>query len=209
MATQDRTRLRLAFTGIAFTGLVLGGLVAPDAILAHAALDTVTPADQSTVAGSPAGIVMTFVENLDPARSSIRVVDAAGTVVAEGGTVPGGNPREMDLALATSLAAGVYTIRWTTFSTEDNEQARGTTTFTVAAASTPSPSPTPSVATAAPSVAPSVAPSIPPAGSASPSAPPTAPAASTSDAVIPIVAALLVLAGLGVWLLRGRSRGRS
>ena len=115
----------------------------------------------------------------------------------------------MRLALTEGLAPGTYTIRWTSFSTEDNEQARGTTTFTVAAASTPSPSPTPSVATAAPSVAPSVAPSIPPAGSASPSAPPTAPAASTGDAVIPIVAALLVLAGLGVWLLRGRTRGRS
>ncbi|MEO5941095.1 MAG: copper resistance protein CopC, partial [Candidatus Limnocylindrales bacterium] len=93
MTTRHRTRLRLAFAG-----LVLTGLVTPGAILAHAALDGVMPADQSTVTGPPAGIVMTFVENLDPAKSSIRLVDAAGAVVAEGGIVPASNPRELDLA---------------------------------------------------------------------------------------------------------------
>jgi methionine-rich copper-binding protein CopC len=192
----------------AFAMLVLLALIAPSAALGHAELDTVTPADTSTVQGSPDAIVMTFAQDLNAAKSSIRVVDAAGTVVAEGGTVPSGKPREMDLTLTTPLAPGAYTIRWTTTSAEDGETARGTTTFTVTAA--PAPSPTPSSApSAGPSVAPSVAPSLAPSGAPSPSAAPSTPTSSTSDAIVPIVAALLVLTGLGLWLLRGRSRRRA
>jgi methionine-rich copper-binding protein CopC len=191
------------------TSVVLALLVVAPVALGHAQLATVDPADKSTVQGSPTEIVMTFTQNLDPSKSSIRVVNAGGAVVAQGGTVPSGSPREMDLALTNPLDPGKYTIRWTTFSSEDQEQARGTTTFTVVAAP-PSATPAPSLATAAPSAppssSPSVAPSIPPVVSAPPSSPPTTPATSTSDAVIPVVLALIVLAGLGLWLLRGRSR---
>jgi methionine-rich copper-binding protein CopC len=192
---------------LALLGGVLATLLLPTAALAHAELDTVTPADKSTVEGSPTEIVMTFVQDLDPAKSSIRVVDASGSLVVQGGDVPAGKPREMDLAIATPLMPGAYTIRWTTTSTEDGETARGTTTFTVTAAApsptpTPSPTPAPSASSAAPSVVPSIAPSVAPL----PSAAPTTPASSSGDAIVPIVAALLVLAGLGLWLLRGRSR---
>jgi methionine-rich copper-binding protein CopC len=197
-----------AVAGLA-VALLAALLILPTIALGHAELDTASPADKSTVVGSPAEIVMTFVQNLDPAKSSIRVVNAAGTVVADGGTVPSGKPREMDLVLTTPLAPGKYTIRWTTSSTEDGELAHGTTTFTVTAPP-PSATPAPSIATPAPSasapasVAPSVAPIVTPA----PSSPPTTPAASTNDALIPIVAALVVLVGLGTWLLRSRARGR-
>ena len=139
----------------------------PSAALGHAELDTVTPADKSTVQGSPDEIVMTFVQNLDPAKSSIVVVGASGGVVAQGGTVPAGKPREMDLPLATPLAPGGYTIRWTTTSTEDGETARGTTTFTVTAAPTPSPAPS-VVPSAAPSIAPATTPSAVPTVAPSP-----------------------------------------
>ena len=192
------------------TGVLVTLLVAPAVARAHAELDTVSPADKSTVVGSPSEIVMTFVQNLDPTKSSIKIVDASSKVVVQGGTFPAGKPREMDLAIATPLAPATYSIRWTTVSTEDGETAHGTTTFTVQAA----PSPTPSPSTA-PSVAPSEAASAPAsaspapsaaAPSAAPSSPPTAPAPSTSDAVIPVVIAVIVLAGLGVWLLRGRAR---
>jgi methionine-rich copper-binding protein CopC len=198
-------RLPRAFLLLAFPALLL---LAPAAVLAHAELDTVTPADKSTVQGSPTEIVMTFVQDLDPAKSSIRIVDAAGSVIVQGGTVPAGRPREMDLAIDTPLAPGAYQIRWITFSSEDGERDSGTTSFTVEAAPSPSPTLSPSAApaSAVPSVAPSAAPSIAP--TVSPSPPPTAPAASTSDAVIPIVVVLIVLAGLGAWLLRNRSRGR-
>jgi methionine-rich copper-binding protein CopC len=203
---MNTQRLRRRLPAVIGVSLLLA-LLGTSAALAHAALDMVTPADKSTVQGSPTEIVMTFVQNLDPAKSSIKVADAAGKVVVQGGTVPAGNKREMDLAITTPLAPGAYEIRWTTFSTEDQEQARGTTTFTVAAAPSASPSPTPA-ATASPSAPASVGPSILPSAAPSASSPPATPAASTNDAVIPIIVALIVLAGLGFWLLRSRARGR-
>ena len=202
------TSRRLGRRAVAVALFALLVASVPPAVLGHAELATVTPADTSTVQGSPDEIVLTFTQNLDPAKSVIRVVNAAGAVVAEGGMVPSGGPRELDLALATPLAAGTYTIRWTSFSTEDSEQARGTTTFTVAAPATPSPTPVPTPSAAPASVTPSVAPSVAPTVAPSPSSPPTVPVGSTSDALIPIVVALIVLAGLGLWLLRGRSRAR-
>ena len=194
-----------------FLALIGGALIGPTAALADAELDTATPADKSTVQGSPTEIVMTFTQHLDPAKSSIRLVDAGGTVIAEGSTVDA-DRTPMRLASASPLAAGVYTTRWTSFSADDAEQDRGTTTFTVVAAPSAAPSSAPSVgpsvgpsaaaSIAAPSIVTSVAPS------AAPSPAPTTPAASTGDVVIPVAVALIVLVGLGLWLLRGRGRGR-
>jgi methionine-rich copper-binding protein CopC len=199
--TASRT-LRLA-ASIALSAL-LAGLVT-GTVLGHAELATVTPADKSTVQGPPEEIVMTFTQNLDPLKSSIVVVDAAGKVLVQGGIIAG-SPREMYLPLPGPLPVGAYEIRWTTFSSEDQEQARGTTTFTVAAAASVAPSTATESPSAGASVAPSGAPSV--VVSAAPSSPPTTPAASTNDAVIPIIVALIVLAGLGMWLLRGRARSR-
>jgi methionine-rich copper-binding protein CopC len=177
-------------------------ILAPSAVLGHAQLDTISPADKSS-GPAPAEIVGTFVENLDPSKSSFTLVDAGGAVVQKGGRVASADPRRLTLTLTESLAPGAYTIRWATVSTEDGETARGVTTFTVTAP--PSPSPTPSEApSVGPSPSPSPVPSVGPSPSAS--APPARPATSTSDAVIPIVAALFVLAAIGLWLMRGRSR---
>jgi len=177
----------------------------PSAVLGHAELDSISPADKSS-GPPPAEIVGTFVQNLDPAKSNFRIVNVNGTVVAEGGEVDPATPRRMTLTLSP-LAPGAYTIRWTTFSTEDSELAHGETTFTVVAA-TRSPSVAPSEA-ASPSVAPSASASPPasvPAPSPSPSGGTGTTTTSTSDAVFPVIGALLVLAALGLWLLRSRSR---
>jgi methionine-rich copper-binding protein CopC len=195
-------------TGRIALGLIvlLALLVSPAPASGHAALETISPADKSS-GPAPTEIVGTFAENLDPSKSSFTLLDASGAVVATGGEVVSDDVRKMTLTLTATLAPGAYTIRWTTFSTEDKELARGTTTFTVVAAS-PSP-PAASVelsAAASPSVAPSVVTSLAPSVAPSPSPPPTTPAASTSDALIPIVAVLAVVVGLGLWLLRGRAR---
>ena len=155
-------------------------LIAPS-VLGHAELDTISPADKSS-GPSPTEIVGTFVQNLDPSKSSFAVVDSTGTVVAKGGQVASNSVRKMTLPLTAPLAPGAYQIRWTTVSTEDGELARGTTTFTVVAATpAPSASPTPSVAPSASAVA-STTPSLSPSPAAAPSAAP-GPAASTTDAV--------------------------
>jgi methionine-rich copper-binding protein CopC len=179
--------------------------LAPTTALGHAELDTASPADKSTVTGSPPEIVFTFTEPVVPAKSSLKLVNSSGAIVADGSTVDPADAKKMHLVVPTQ-PPGKYTVRWTTASALDGDLDHGTTTFTIAAAS-PSPSVAPSEA-ASPSAAPSVAasPSTPAASpSASPSGGPGTPT-STSDAVIPVIAALIVLVALGFWLLRSRSR---
>lgn len=205
MTTRTGGRLVAA---LALSAL-LGSLVVGTA-LAHAELDKATPADGSTVQGSPTEILMTFTEAVDPAKSSIKLVDASGAVIADGSTVSSGNPKLMRLAISTVLAPATYTVRWTTASAVDGDLDHGTTTFTVAAAASVEPSastaPAASSSAAASVAPPSDAPSVVPSVAPSPTTPPTTPATSTNDAVIPIIVALIVLVALGAWLLRSRAR---
>jgi methionine-rich copper-binding protein CopC len=199
-----RTPLAAAIVAGLFTTLLV-----PTIALGHAELDTATPKDKATVQSPPTEIVMTFTEPVVPSKSSIKLVDASGKVIADGSTVDAGDAKTMRLAITGDLTPATYTVRWTTASALDGDLDHGTTTFTVAAAPSiaPSATPVPSAATAsAPaSSGASVAPPLV-APSPSPSSAPTTPAASTSDAVIPVVIAVIVLAALGLWLMRGRSR---
>jgi methionine-rich copper-binding protein CopC len=185
--------------------LVMVAALLPASVLAHAELDTVEPADGSTVEVAPTEIVMTFTQDVDIARSSIVVV-TGGTEVANGGEVDPAAPRTMTLALP-ALEPGAYEVRWTTFSAEDGEgPERGVTTFTFTPpppTSTPVPTPTPEPsATPAPTAASTPSPTASPAPS--PSAE-TAPTTSTADVLIPIIVAVLLIAGLAYWLTRRRS----
>jgi methionine-rich copper-binding protein CopC len=176
----------------------------PTIALAHADLQTASPADGTTVATTPAEVVMVFTEAVDPAKSSLRLVNASGAIVGQGSTVDSGQPDTMRLVLSPQ-PPGTYTVRWTTTAL-DGHVAHGTTAFTIAAPA-PSPSLTSSVTAVSPAEPPSPTASVAaPSPSPSPSGGTGAPTTSTSDAVIPIVAAVIVLVALGVWLLGNRSR---
>ena len=174
-------------------------------VVAHAELVSATPGPDDEVVGSPPELVARFSQNLDPSRTSMEVRDASGARMARGGEI-GDGKREFRLALP-ELTPGEYEVRWTTFSSEDQELGRGSYRFTVSPAPSPAPSPTPS-----PSARPSSTPSIPP--TASPTTPPTArpsevpalPSSSASaiDTALPIAATALVVAIVLVWLLRRR-----
>ena len=192
---------RLPFALALFVLLLVSG---PTTLLAHAELATADPGDTGILSQPPTEVVLTFTEPLDPARSSIKVVGASGTVVAEGSTVDTSNPKTMRLAVPV-LTVGKYTVRWTSSSALDGDLDHGTTTFMIIVPETPTctdecnghGSAFPSSASPA-----TVGPSV------TASAPPTTPTTSTTDAVLPIVVALVVLGGLGLWLVRGRSRVR-
>lgn len=175
-------------------------LLTPTVALAHAELVSATPGPDDEVVGSPAVLVAQFSQDLDPSRSSLVVVDAAGTTVAEGGE-PGDGPRELRLELP-ELAPGVYEVRWTSFSADDGELDRGTYTFTVLAEPTPSP-----IAATPSPVAPTPSPAAPTPSPAAPTPAPTAPPDQPTGVddlgvLLPIGVALVVAAAIVVWLLR-------
>jgi copper resistance protein C len=195
-----RRSVTLAAALFALTALL------PATVLAHAELDTITPGDASTLDTPPTEVVATFTEALDPSKSSLVVVAAGGAQVASGGQVGADDPKKMTLALP-ALEPGDYEIRWTSSSAEDGDIARGTTTFTVTAPP-PTPSPTPTLAPSA-TPAPTPPPTPTPAATTSPAPSPSGsgqPATSTSDLLLPIIVAVILVGGLGYWLLRGRSR---
>jgi hypothetical protein len=177
-------------------------LASPVAVLAHAELETVDPADGATVTVAPTEVVMTFSEALDPTKSSIVVALIGGDEIASGGVVDPAEPTRMTLAIP-ELTAGEYELRWTSASAVDGDLDRGTTMFSYAP---PPPTPNPT-ASAAPSPTPPASPATSTSPSPSPSPSADGTPASATDVIVPIVAAIVALAVLGGWLL-SRSRGR-
>jgi len=98
---------------------------------AHAFLDRASPAVGSSVPRSPAAISLWFTQELEPAFSTLSVVDQAGT------RVDGGDP-EVDRNDATILRVtlkplppGTYKVIWRVVSV-DTHPTEGTFTFRVA-----------------------------------------------------------------------------
>jgi methionine-rich copper-binding protein CopC len=175
-------------------------MVGPGPVAGHAELVAASPGPDETVAGSVAALRATFSQDLDASRSSIEIRDGAGAVVARGGKDPR-EARAMHVELRPPLGPGEYDVRWTSYSAEDDELARGTYEFSVvAAAATPSPPPTgPATGTLGP-VAASVSPSPTPREGASPDA----------DATPLLLLLVVAVAGAGLIagtaLLRTRRR---
>jgi len=190
---------------------MLAVLLLPGIALAHAELETPTPADKATVTEPVAVVSGTFSQRVKVDGSKLVVKLVGGDTVAEGGVDPS-DAQKMIATPATPLGSGSYSVEWTTISLDDGELARGTWTFTVAVAPTPSPT---QVRSAPPSAAPTAAPtaSAAPTVAPSPSAGPT-PVPSTGgdttgsggDVVLPIVVALVVLGAGATYLLSRRNR---
>jgi methionine-rich copper-binding protein CopC len=181
-------------------------LLVPTLVSAHAELDTATPPDGSTVEGSPPEVSGTYTQDMKADGSSIQLRDAADEVVAEGGVDPS-DDRRMVIEDLPGLVPGAYEVRWTTVSAEDDEVARGTWSFTVTAAPTPTATiaPTPS-ATLEPSATPTLEPSPTPTASptAAPSPAPGDPASTGMDVLLPILVGLVIVAIAAFFLLRRR-----
>ena len=202
----------------ALAALLLSLTVLP--VSAHAELVSASPGPDEVVVGSPTEVVTEFNQDLNPSRTTIRVLDEAGEVVAQGGE-PGAGPREWRLELP-NLEPGSYEVRYTSFSAEDGELHRGRYSFTVEASASPTPtssvSPSPTArptgpASLAPSTSPtsSLAPSPTSTATVSPSPVPSGvpgPGTGTGfdlSMALPIIVGLAVVAGLGLWLMRRRT----
>jgi len=178
----------------------------PGLVLAHAELETATPADQSLVppVAEVSGI---FSEAMKPTGSSLVVKNTSGATVASGGVDPEDDTR-MVATPATPLGTGTFTVEWTSVALDDHVE-RGTWTFTVGVAAPPVSSPP---ASTAPSSTPGAAPSAglaTPLPSVAPTPVPSADGSSTgsgSDVLLPIIVALIILGGGAAYLLSRRNR---
>jgi copper resistance protein C len=175
-------RLTAFLLGLAAAWLLAGP------VLGHASLASSDPADGSSVP-FPSSITLTFDDDLDAAKSQFGVVDATGAAVATG-HVSASDAKTMQ-ATGLSLTLGPCQVRWTAVAS-DGDLTRGTVSFTVIQAGAVSIEPTASTG----AVSPSPAASDGGAGGV---------AARSGDVVLPIAAALVLVAVVGVVILR-RSR---
>jgi copper resistance protein C len=199
---HPRHRRNLPAVGVLLVALLLG---LPATVSAHAELTATSPADGETLATPPTEVVAVFSEGLNVDRSVIDLL-LSNSVMASSG----GNPDDPTRLVLSDLdlEAGEYEVRWTAAS-RDGHIERGRYSFTILEPEpTPSPrptaeTPTPTAATATPTAGPTQPPSPTPAATPAPGN--DDPAAA--EAVVPIIAALALVAVLGVFLVR--SRGRS
>ena len=119
-------RLRLAFR----LAVAAAWFAAPPA-LAHAYMDRTLPEAGSTVRGSPAEVRLWFSHALEPAFSTVRVVDKNGRQVDRGDKRV--DPKETTLLRVSlpALPAGSYRVIWRVLSA-DGHVTRGDFSFEVA-----------------------------------------------------------------------------
>ncbi|MGH7110177.1 MAG: copper resistance CopC family protein [Stellaceae bacterium] len=113
----------------ALAALVVVG-AAPALARAHAFLDHASPAVGSAVPTAPPAVTLWFSQDLEPAFSSVTVMNQAGTQVDLGNVrVPPGQPAELQVGLKP-LPPGTYTVHWHVVSV-DTHPTEGTFTFQV------------------------------------------------------------------------------
>lgn len=192
--------------------IALAAMAWPTAAWAHAEFVTASPEAGATVEWTPAEVAGTYTERLT-AASSIEIRDSNGTTLATGGRDP--SDRKRLVLVPPPLPAGEYEVRWTAISTVDGHPERGTWRFMVIDPPSPSPSaiPTPTSAASASSVPPTAEPTVASTQAATPTPAPTPDPSNAgsddADAIVPIVAALVLLGLLGGALLGRRGKGGS
>ena len=98
--------------------------------LAHAFLDRAAPAVGSEVRSSPPSVTLWFSEELEPAFSSIKVLDAKGQQVDRGDTAPDARDRTSLKVSLMTLPPGTYRVVWRALSM-DTHATQGDFSFTV------------------------------------------------------------------------------
>ena len=92
--------------------VVVAGLALAGAALAHAMLDRASPPVGSRIATSPARIQLWFTEALEPAFSSVKVLDGGGRQVDRGDAAfDASAPGHVSVSVPP-LAPGRYRVIW-------------------------------------------------------------------------------------------------
>ncbi len=170
------------FLGATLLMVALAALAYAPVALAHSEPKECTPPMDGTVDAPPARVVCQMTQSLDAQKTRMSVVNASGAVVDKGDSaVDLNDPDRRTLSVSldpTKIVDGVYTVKWETLSTEDNEEANGEFKFTVKLAGAAQPTAATTTAaepTTAPTAAvePTVAPTAAPTPEPTPSTPAT------------------------------------
>jgi methionine-rich copper-binding protein CopC len=98
--------------------------------MAHAFLDHALPAVGSTVHASPKAVRLWFTEQLEPAFSRVRVLDASGKEVDAGDSHVDASDATILTASLPTLSPGTYKVVWRVVSV-DTHVTEGDFTFDV------------------------------------------------------------------------------
>ena len=110
---------------------VLVGLSLSMGAMAHARLDRSAPPVGSSVKAAPGRVELWFTQPLEPAFSSVKVLDAAGRQVDRGDPKVGsGDPEHLSVSVS-ALPTGRYRVVWRVICV-DTHVAEGDFTFDVA-----------------------------------------------------------------------------
>lgn len=106
-------------------------LAVPAGALAHAFLDRAVPAVGSKIHGQPAEVRLRFSEPLEPAFSTVKVLDAAGKQVDRRDKRPDPGDASVMRVSLPRLPPGVYRVVWRVLSA-DTHVTEGDYSFEVA-----------------------------------------------------------------------------
>lgn len=167
-------------------------LAAAATAAAHSEFVSSDPAAGSTIGPErDTPIVLIFSETLKPG-SKADIIGPAGKIATA--TIDRYDDTRLVFTPTGPLAPGAWTIEWTSIAT-DGAVLRGKVPFTVEAVATSSPSPTVSAAATATGA---------PSPSPAPSPPPSQVNSTSSDVLVPVIAAVLAIVVLGLVFLRSR-----
>ncbi|RQS76268.1 copper resistance protein CopC [Burkholderia sp. Bp8963] len=100
------------------------------AAFAHARPEKTDPAANAALSAAPSAVTIDFTEMLEPAFSSIVVVDGAGKSVSDGkASVDAANRKRMTVPLS-AVGTSTYTVKWVAVAT-DGHRTQGAYRFSV------------------------------------------------------------------------------
>lgn len=140
MTVGGRRILRLRVFAVIIVTM-LAGLTQRGDVSAHARILRAEPAPGSSVRTAPKAVRIWFAlsgnEELDPARSTISVLDTSGRRVddGKGGVDLNDLDRRSMIVRLKPLKAGVYTVKWKAVSAPDLSVAQGAFQFRVVSGS--------------------------------------------------------------------------
>jgi len=118
-------------TVIAFAAVSLAAMLPASLALAHAEFKSSTPAPNAVLATSPAGVTITFIEDITLKFSGASVTGPDKAAVRTGpAALDPKNHAVLIIPIVDALTTGRYTVEWHNLST-DGHRLQGSFTFSV------------------------------------------------------------------------------